>query len=437
MRELNKVLKTLVGIDYANFVIVLKIGSKLTISKIKMYSKRFQIGFGIILIVAMVAVSFLNFRDAETVTDPAIKFYVPENENIALKKVVIDAGHGGKDPGTLGVNGIKEKHIVLDVAQMLGAQIKENYPEIEVTFTRDEDIFIPLYERAKIANEKGADLFISIHANSAAAPGAYGTECFVLGLHKTKENLNVAKRENATILMEDNYEMRYEGFDPNSDESYIALTLQQSIHLDQSLNMAVKVQDEFTKAGRRDRGVRQAGFIVLHQTAMPSILVEVGFVTNPKEGPALNEKPLRTKIAGALFSAFKRYRNEIEEKNKILTSKKDAPQKPESSKTQEQPKKVENPTVTDKGVVFSVQIASLPNPIEITPENFKGIQNVKEFKVNNVYKYLVGEEKSFESAVKLQRQIRESAYSDAFIVAFSNGEKISISEAFKILENNP
>jgi N-acetylmuramoyl-L-alanine amidase len=438
MRELNRFSKTTLGTVYTKFAEVQKIAPKLNISLCKMTIKRNSFIFGIGLTLIFAAFLLVNFRDAETYTKPAYEFNAPIKSDISLKKVVIDAGHGGKDPGTLGVNGIKEKNIVLDIAQMLGEKINAQYPEIEVTFTRDTDIFIPLHERAKIANQKGADLFISIHANSAAAEGAYGTECFVLGLHKTKENLDVAKRENSTILMEDNYEMRYEGFDPNSDESYIALSLQQGIHLDQSLNIAVKVQDEFVKAGRRDRGVRQAGFLVLHQTAMPSILVEVGFVSNPKEGPDLNQKPLRTKLADALFSAFNRYRNEIEEKNEQLNSTVEETPKKEAEMVVEAQNNVEvKSTETPNGIVFKVQIASLPNEVKIAPENFNGLTDITEFKINGVYKYLVGNENSFESAVKLQREIREKAYKDAFIVAFNNGEKISITEAFKILETNP
>ena len=438
MRELNRFSKTTLGTVYTKFAEVQKIAPKLNISLCKMTIKRNPFIFGIGLTLIFAAFLFVNFRDAETFTKPAFEINTPLKSDISLKKVVIDAGHGGKDPGTLGVNGIKEKNIVLDIAQMLGKKIKAQYPEIEVTFTRDTDIFIPLHERAKIANQKGADLFISIHANSAAAEGAYGTECFVLGLHKTKENLDVAKRENSTILMEDNYEMRYEGFDPNSDESYIALSLQQGIHLDQSLNIAVKVQDEFVKAGRRDRGVRQAGFLVLHQTAMPSILVEVGFVSNPKEGPDLNQKPLRTKLADALFSAFNRYRNEIEGKNEQLNSTVEETPKKEVEIVVDDKKSEEIiSTETSIGIVFKVQIASLPNEVKMVPENFNGLTDISEFKINGVYKYLVGNENSFESAVKLQREIREKAYKDAFIVTFNNGEKISITEAFKILETNP
>jgi len=438
MRGLNRFSKTPLGIDYTNFAEGLKNGSKLNISLCKMTIKRNSFIFGIGLTLIIGGFLFSNFRDAETVTQTAFRFNTPLKNDISLKKVVIDAGHGGKDPGTLGVGGVKEKNVVLDIAQMLGEKIKAQYPEIEVTYTRNTDVFISLHERANMANQKGADLFISIHANSASASGAYGTECYVLGLHKTKENLDVAKRENSTILMEDNYEMRYEGFDPNSDESYIAMSLQQSIHLDQSLSIAVKVQDEFVKAGRRDRGVRQAGFLVLHQTAMPSILVEVGFVTNPKEGSALSEKPLRTQLANSLFTAFNQYRNEIEGKNDQLNSKSEAvKQEVIVEKVTEEVKETEKKPILSEGIIFKVQIASLPNSLTIKPENFKGLTNISEFKVNGVYKYLVGNENSFESAVKLQREIRDKAYKDAFIVAFNNGEKISITEAFKIIETNP
>lgn len=436
MRELNESSKPLDGTDYTTFAFTGKIAPKLNISASTMTIKRNTILFGILFLLLATGLMFYNFSTPETVTIKTPIEFKPEIKNdISLKKVVIDAGHGGKDPGTLGVEGIKEKNVVLPIAQMLGDKIKAKYPEIEVVFTRNTDVFIPLHERAKIANEKNADLFISIHANAAGASGAYGTECFVLGLHKTKENLNVAKRENSTILMEENYEMRYEGFDPNSDESYIALTLQQSIHLDQSLNIASKVQSEFVKAGRKDRGVRQAGFIVLHQTAMPSILVEVGFITNPTEGKELNQNPLKEKIANAIYQAFEKYRGEIEQKNAQLNAS-PANESAENNEVVQKTNLASQEISEDLGIVFKVQIASLPNAVEIKPENFNGLKQITEYKINGVYKYLVGAEKSFESAVKLQREIREKAYKDAFIVAFHNNEKISITEAFKMLENN-
>ena len=196
-----------------------------------------------------------------------------------LRIVVIDAGHGGKDPGKIGVGNVLEKDIALNIALMTGTAIKNKFKDVKVIYTRDSDEYIKLYERARIANSQNADLFISVHANAAANTSAQGTETFTLGLHRTKANLETAKGENSVILMEDNYETEYEGFDPNSDESYVALTLMQSAFLEQSLSIADKVQNEFSGLGRRNRGVKQAGFLVLYKTTMPSILIETGFVS--------------------------------------------------------------------------------------------------------------------------------------------------------------
>lgn len=412
MRELNKTCQTPVGIVYTKFADIRKIAPKLRISILQMMHKRHAF-----LFVAMGLIVFVCSSFSES-------FLPQPKEDMGIKKVVIDAGHGGKDPGTLGIEGLKEKNVVLDIALKLGKRIKDQNPDVEVVYTRDNDTFIPLHERAKIANERGADLFISVHANSAS-PGAYGTECYVLGLHRTKENLETAKRENATILMEENYDVKYEGFDPNSDESYIALSLQQSLYLDQSLNMASKVQEEFERAGRRNRGVRQAGFLVLYKTTMPSILVEVGFVTNPKEGKELATPEIRTKLTDAIYKAFGRYKSEIEGTIKL------------TSGNEGEKKTIIKPTKSDEGVVFKVQIAAMPKPMEITSTNFKGLTDVTEYKVGETYKYMVGHERDFKDAVNLQNEIREKAYKDAFVVAFYNGEKITISKAFELKKSNP
>jgi N-acetylmuramoyl-L-alanine amidase len=346
--------------------------------------------------------------------------------SIGIKKVVIDAGHGGKDAGAVGINGLKEKDVVLDVSLKLGELINKNFPDVEVIYTRKTDVFIELFERARIANKHNADLFISVHANSATNSTAYGTETFALGLHKSQANLDVAKKENSVILMEESYEINYEGFDPNSDESYIALTLRQNIFLDQSLNIASKIQDEFTKLGRKNRGVKQAGFLVLSQATMPSVLLEVGFLSHREEAAYLASKQNIDKITFAIFEAFTQYKHEIEKKSDFKASTKD-----ELIKKEEE-KKHEFRHRTD--VVFKVQIASSKNSIPVKPENFKGVKDVEEEKMQDVYKYTVGRLNSFEEAVKLQRKIREDAYKDAFIIAEHNGERIPISKAIEMLQ---
>jgi N-acetylmuramoyl-L-alanine amidase len=230
-----------------------------------------------------------------------------------VKKIVIDAGHGGKDPGTHGVFS-EEKDIALDVAKKLGGILNEYLPDVEVIYTRSDDRFIPLEKRADIANENGADLFISIHAN--ALPGSshtHGTETYVMGTHKVEDNLNVARRENSVILMEEDFEERYAGYDPNAPESHILFALYQNAYLGNSLVLADKIESQFKhRVGRRSRGVKQAGFLVLWRTSMPSVLVELGFLTNPTEEKYLNDELGQTYVASGIFRAIRDYKNEIE-----------------------------------------------------------------------------------------------------------------------------
>ncbi|MEM7549189.1 MAG: N-acetylmuramoyl-L-alanine amidase [Bacteroidota bacterium] len=238
-----------------------------------------------------------------------------DTKEYGLKRVVIDAGHGGKDPGTHGEIS-REKDVALDIALELGEIIKEYLPDVEVIYTRKDDNFVELDNRARIANKNGADLFISIHCNWISNSKVKGTESWVMGVHKSESNLQVAKRENSSILLEEDYEERYEGFDPNSPESHILFSLFQSAHLDNSLNLASKIEQQFEKrVGRRSRGVKQAGFIVLYKTAMPSVLVEVGFLSNPTEEKELNDDLKQTYIASGIFRAFRDYKYELEGKN--------------------------------------------------------------------------------------------------------------------------
>ncbi|MBW3545071.1 MAG: N-acetylmuramoyl-L-alanine amidase [Bacteroidetes bacterium] len=232
-----------------------------------------------------------------------------------IRKVVIDAGHGGKDSGALGSMS-QEKDVALAVALELGQIIKKNLPEVEVIYTRKDDTFIPLENRAAIANKEGADVFISLHLNSAGSREAHGSETFIMGLHVNEQNLSVAKRENSVILLEEDYEQKYEGFDPKSPESYIMFSLMQSAHLQNSLHLAENIEQQFTKrVGRPSRGVKQAGFLVLWQTTMPSVLVELGFITNKADEKYLNDELGRTYIASGLFRAFRDYKDELEAMN--------------------------------------------------------------------------------------------------------------------------
>lgn len=274
--------------------------------------------------------------------------FVAEAQNEAVKTVVIDAGHGGHDAGNLGTGRYKktEKDISLDVALKLGDYIKEAYPDVKVVYTRKDDRFIQLGERAAIANRNKADLFISVHCNAAKATQAAGTETWVMGLHVSKANLDVAMRENSVILMEDNYQSTYADFNPRDPDSYIAMSLMQSAYLDQSLNLATKIQDDFTrKVGRHNRGIKQAGFLVLYKTSMPAILIELGFLTNSAEEDFLQSSEGKVYMASSIFRAFKTYKESREgtegtkakaDVGKAKPDKEKAEKKKESAKATEE-----------------------------------------------------------------------------------------------------
>ncbi|QEC53688.1 N-acetylmuramoyl-L-alanine amidase [Anseongella ginsenosidimutans] len=232
----------------------------------------------------------------------------------ALKTVVLDAGHGGHDPGTNWA-GVYEKHIALSITLKVGKLIKENMPDVKVIYTRDDDTFVELYERANIANRAHADLFISIHCNANNSTSPYGSETYTLGLHRTEDNFEVAKRENQVIYLEENYKENYHGFDPNSPESYIIFSLYQSQNMANSISLAARIQQEFKSAGRHNRGVKQAGFLVIRETSMPSVLVETGFVSNANERKFLNSYEGQMKMARSIYNAFKSYKTSVESAN--------------------------------------------------------------------------------------------------------------------------
>ena len=234
--------------------------------------------------------------------------------NYKITKVVIDAGHGGHDPGNLGTRTLSttEKDVALDVSLRIGKYIEENLPDVEVVYTRTQDVFIELYERAALANRLNANCFISVHCNSAT-PAAYGTETYVMGLHVNEANLNVAMRENSSVYLEEDYAENYDGFDPKNDEDYIIMSLMQSAFQDQSTLLAQKVEEQFaSKLKRKSRGVKQAGFLVLYKTSMPSILVETGFLTNKTEETYLNSEDGQDYMASAVYRAFKEFKIEME-----------------------------------------------------------------------------------------------------------------------------
>lgn len=338
-----------------------------------------------------------------------------------IKTVVIDAGHGGKDPGCHGASA-HEKTVCLSMALMLGKTINENYPDVKVVYTRDKDVFVELDERAKIANRNNADLFICIHANAASAT-AYGTETYVLGLHRTEAQQAVAERENATIHLEDDGGAKYKDFDMSPD-AIIARQIQLSVFLDQSISFADKLQNEFTAIGRFDRGVKQAGFLVLYKTTMPSVLIETGFLTNPKEEKFLSDTTTQRLMANSMFKAFKKYKNELEGVTEQIETE-DVVEKPVAPKTAEFKK---------DDIVFRVQIETSSKKIALTDAKFKG-NTVFEYQQDGLFKYTVGTfVNNYNSANEFKDKMRLAGYEHAFVVSFLNGERINLQKAINLAQ---
>nr|WP_294858372.1 N-acetylmuramoyl-L-alanine amidase [uncultured Fluviicola sp.] len=345
---------------------------------------------------------------------------VASKEPGTIKTIVIDAGHGGKDPGCHG-SSAHEKHVCLAMALELGRKIKEGYPEIKVVFTRDKDVFVELDDRAKIANKANADLFICIHANSASAT-ASGTETYVLGLHKTEAQAKIADRENSTIYLEADKGEKYKDFDMSPD-AIIARQLQLSVFLDQSILFADKLQNEFKSIGRFDRGVKQAGFLVLYKTTMPSVLIETGFLTNRDEEKFLADSSGQKKMAGAMFIAFEKYKADLEGVD---------------YKTRGNQEVIDDPVVEKKElkdkVVFRVQIETSESKIAANSSRFKKYE-VFEYQQDRLYKYTIGEFiGDFNAANTYKNELRQKEFPNAFVVAFQNGERISLEKAIKLAE---
>jgi N-acetylmuramoyl-L-alanine amidase len=353
-----------------------------------------------------------------------------------IRTVVIDAGHGGKDPGAVGKYS-KEKDIVLAVALKTGKYIEQNLPDVKVIYTRKRDEFIELHRRAAIANENNADVFISIHCNASKSRQAYGAETFVMGEHRSEANLEVAMLENKAILFEENQEEEYGGFDPANTAAYIALNLVQSEHKAQSIKLAQKVQQQFTeRVGRKDRSVQQAGFLVLYRTAMPSILVELGFITHPSEEAFLKSEEGQVYMASAIFRAFKEFKTEYELENAppIRQQLEKATKEVEArNNTNTQPsaqKETSKPAVQQKSdVVFRVQFATYQNKIELTDKRFKGIETPWSYFHNGLWKYTSGSFTSYEQALKHLEKLKKTGFQDAFVVAFEGNNRISIDQA--------
>lgn len=332
-----------------------------------------------------------------------------------INTVVIDPGHGGKHPGAISKNGrYKEKDITLSVGLKLGNLIKNKYPQIKVIYTRSTDKYVDLDERANIANRNKADLFISIHVNSTKSPQASGTETFVMGTHKSEDNFEVCKTENSVIVMEDDYQSKYEGFNPDSPESYIIFSLLQNTHLEQSLSFAAHIQDQFKKGPIYiNRGVKQGGLLVLWKTTMPSILTEIGFISNAKDYNILITEKGQTQFAERLFNAFTAYKNEYEKANTSSVAKPVNQQQNEKSSTQENRKAAINDN-TGEGF-FAIQILSVTKILKNNAPDFKGIKDYNYIKTDNLYKYYTGKYKTRKEATEQLNQIRKK-FSGSFII---------------------
>ncbi|MCA1757510.1 MAG: N-acetylmuramoyl-L-alanine amidase [Bacteroidales bacterium] len=326
--------------------------------------------------------------------------------------VVIDPGHGGKDPGTVGRRS-REKDIVLAIALKTGNYIEELLPGVKVIYTRKTDVFIELDKRADIANKAKADLFISIHVNAISDSRIRGSETFAMGLHKNEGNLQVAMKENSVITLEKDYTTKYQGYDPNSSESYIAFSLMQNIYLEQSLYFASFIQNQFReRVGLRDRGVKQAGFVVLSMTTMPSVLVEAGFSSNSEEERLLLSEQGQDYIASAIFRAFRDYKDAVDKKSGFTPLRDDFGLADQSQ------------------IDFRVQIATSSTRQELKSENFGSLRELSELVSGKYYKYASGHFKTYPEASDYRRSIL-SQFPDAFVIAVRNSEIMPLQEAIE------
>lgn len=358
--------------------------------------------------------------------------------------VVIDAGHGGRDPGNLGTKRYKtkEKDISLAVALKVGKYIQDNLKDVKVIYTRTTDVAVSLEKRAQIANKAEADVFISIHCDSFTKSSVTGTTSIVLGRNHGDENMRVAIKENSVILLEDNYEETYAGFDPTKPETWIAITLYQNAFLNQSISLAQKIQDEFkTRVKRKDRGVKQQPLYVTSRTAMPAVLVELGFLTNPTEEDFLNSEKGQDYMASAIFRAFRDYKIERDAFAKITAgNKEEIPNvelelKPSIDSSLIKPKEVSlKPKESIPTVYYTVQIATSAFKKELSPKNFKGQEGVEIYEESGLYKYVFGKAQSLKDANAIKQKMREMGFKDAFVIGIKNGQRIPLSEVMEILQ---
>ena len=359
-------------------------------------------------------------------------------------KVTLDAGHGAHDFGAV-YNGHVEKNIALAIVLKVGKILEEN-PKIDVIYTRKTDVFIDLIERANIANRADANIFVSIHCNANRNTAADGTETYVMGMTKVASNLEAAKKENSVITLEKDYKQKYEGFDPNSPETMIGMTLMQEEYLDNSISMASKVEEEFAALGKKLRqgGVKQAPYMVLHKAYMPRVLIETGFISNPVEGNILDSEEGQDDIANAIANAIISYKKEYfgngnldsdyEKPSRKIIEK---PLKDTSISIKQQlmdvpltKKPSENQAMVD-GVIFKVQLSASVKKVELDSKNFKGLKNISISQTKNLYKYMYGETSNYEEGKKLLQEAKSKGYKNAYLIAFKDGKSITIQDALK------
>lgn len=351
--------------------------------------------------------------------------------------VVIDAGHGGKDPGAISANKkLYEKDVTLKVALMVGESIKKNHPEVKVLYTRKTDVFVGLNDRARMANKANADLFISIHTNAAKSRTAKGAETYTLGIEeeRTERNLEIAKRENGVIFLEDNHEKTYANFNPNSPESYIIFEYMQSEFVKESIHMAQYVQEHLASdANRHDRGVRQAGFLVLNATSMPSILVELGYISNAEDAKYLGSESGQKRMSRCISEAFDKYYTDLMKLNASQPAV-------ESTRSTTIPASKELPKAIqgdEQQPVFKVQFLSSSKQLAAEDKAFKGLKPVEFYYDKGLYKYTYGSSTNYNDIIRIKKKVNEK-FKDAFIVAFVQGERIDTQQAIALFkQNNP
>jgi N-acetylmuramoyl-L-alanine amidase len=348
-----------------------------------------------------------------------------------MKKIVLDPGHGGKDPGAVS-SGVREKDIVLAVALRVGQLLAENLPDVEVIYTRKTDVFVELMERGNIANKNQADLFISIHADAADSRSASGSSTWVMGLSREQSNLELAMRENSVITYEEDYQTKYEGFDPTDPASYIMFSLLQSTHFDQSVELAALCQKYYKQNTTisTSRGVRQNVYLVLHRTTMPSVLTEIGFLTNASDRAFMTTQAGQEKIARSIFNAISEYKSTVEGSAQIITL--DAAEGSRRRSASVTTSTTSQPTAArqdNSGTIFKVQVSASRTPVD--RKRFgRYADRVAEQRIDGYYKYFVGAVDSYAEALSLQREVR-GTFRDAFVVAFQGDKPVALTDEMK------